>query len=367
VLRKGTVMTEDPPHGRASQPENLSSLDDAVRGRAFDVLLQCFADSVGADVAMFLAREEAERRGAHVISSWTREGRKPIVPWTSDSLLGRAAELDGAVVESSSDGDSAGHLAVAAGVSSHGRVVGAIYAGFALPSPQPRDELVWVAESYARLAGLCMFREDIPVAAVLGSAGFDTLTSCLSFGGVIEVVDAEIQRSRRHNHRFCCCMIDLDAFKQVNDRRGHLEGNQVLAAVGAALRSTAREYDSVGRFGGDEFVVVLPETGGHAGQRLAGRFLSRVKSAIAQATPVPAGASVGIVEWDGERSAADLLEKADRLMREAKASGGARVRSQSSASRHHDGVATLSEQLVTLTQQLAVPRRVGRNGAWPGH
>jgi diguanylate cyclase (GGDEF)-like protein len=310
------------------------------------MLLQCFANSVGADSAMLLAREHDQKSGASVLATWTREGREPSVSWTSNSLIGRTFAGEGALVESPSNGDGGGHRAIAAAVSSHECVVGALYAGFEPPSRQTPDQLVWAAESYARLAGLCMSRDDVTVTAVLGSAGFDTLTGCLSHGGVIEVLNAEIQRSQRHGHRLSCGMIDLDGLKRVNDGRGHLEGNHVLTAVGAALRSAARRYDAVGRIGGDEFLLVLPETGGHGGQRLMERFLASMRSAIAESTTIPIGASVGIVEWDGEGSPADVIAATDRMVREAKARGGDRVQSQSSASGRLDGLAELTRQLV---------------------
>ena len=330
---------------REPQQETRARLNRGVRGRSFEMLLRCFADCVGADTAMLLAREHNQKPGANVLATWTRDGREPSVSWTSNSLIGRTFEGDGALLESPSNGDGGGHRAIAATISSHERVVGALYAGFEPPSRQSPDELVWAAESYARLAGLCMSRDDVAVAAVLGSAGFDTLTGCLSRGGVIEVLHAEIQRSQRQGHRLSCGMIDLDGLKRVNDGRGHLEGNHLLTAVGAALRSATRRYDAVGRIGGDEFLIVLPETGGQRGHRLAGRLLASVHSAIAEATTIPVGASVGIVEWDGEGSPADVIEATDRMVREAKARGGGRVQSQSSASGRLDGLAELTRQL----------------------
>jgi diguanylate cyclase (GGDEF)-like protein len=328
------------------------TLGEGVNVRAFEVVLRCFADAVGADVAVFSTRDEAPGGPAKVVASWSREGRESTAPWPAEDLLGRVIETEQPFVEPSGPGLSA----VAAAVRSHEQTVGAIYAGFAPSSGQPCEELVWVAESYARLASLCMFRNDGSVAEVLGSSGVDTLTGCLSYGGTIELINGEIKRSQRHGHRLSCCMIDLDGFKAVNDLRGHLEGNRVLAAIGAALRSTAREYDAVGRFGGDEFVIVLPETGVVPGQRLAGRFLARTEAAIAETTTVHAGASVGLVEWDGNGSATDLLEAADLLMREAKATGGARVRADRLRTPPEDGTATLHDHLL-------LPRRIGRNGS----
>jgi diguanylate cyclase (GGDEF)-like protein len=332
-----------------------TTLENDVNVRAFEVVLRCFADAVGADVAVFSTRDGGADPHAKVVASWSREGREATAPWPAEDLLGRVIETQQPLVESSSNGEGPGLSAVAAAVSSHEQTVGAIYAGFAPSSGQPCEELVWVAESYARLAGLCMYRNDGSVAEVLGSAGVDTLTGCLSYGGLIELINGEIKRSQRHGHRLSCCMIDLDGFKNVNDLVGHLEGNRVLAAVGAGLRSAAREYDAVGRFGGDEFVVVLPETGVVPGQRLAGRFLARAEAAIAETTTVHAGASAGLVEWDGNGSATDLLEAADQMMGEAKATGGTRLRA--------DRVRPPEEGVAAIHDHLLLPRRIGRSGS----
>src|SRR4029079_7965207 len=123
-----------------------------------------------------------------------------------------------------------------------------------------------------------------------------------------------------------------------------LEGNQVLSAVGAALRQTARRYDVVGRFGGDEFVVLLPETGGRSARVIAHRLRAAVLEAIGATTTVAIGASVGISDWDGESSSVELLDAARRALREAKAAGGgiavARARERG------DGFVELTRNLV---------------------
>jgi diguanylate cyclase (GGDEF)-like protein len=329
---------------RESPQEAHSRLRQGVRGRAFNVLLHCFADSVGADTAILVARPETSQR-TRLLATWTREGREHTVSWTSGSVLGRVLGGEGTLVEPAGEGDGPDrgeHRAVAAPVSTHTHVIGAICAGFEPPSGQSREELAWAADAYGHLASLCMSR-DVTVAAALDAASFDPLTGCLSYGALVEVLKAETQRSRRRGHRLSVCMIDLDGFKRVNDERGHIEGNRVLSAVGGALRSAARSYDAVGRFGGDEFAIVLPETGGRSGERIAQRFRTSVESAIAEETPIPITASIGIVEWDGEASPLGLLDMADHMMRQAKGLGGARV--QSKGNGHLDGLVDLSKQL----------------------
>jgi diguanylate cyclase (GGDEF)-like protein len=90
------------------------------------------------------------------------------------------------------------------------------------------------------------------------SATTDYLTDLPNARSLFLQLDSEISRGRRTNNPLAVCVLDLDGFKMVNDRFGHLEGNRVLHEVAAGLRGCCREYDYVARMGGDEFVVLLP-------------------------------------------------------------------------------------------------------------
>jgi diguanylate cyclase (GGDEF)-like protein/putative nucleotidyltransferase with HDIG domain len=90
------------------------------------------------------------------------------------------------------------------------------------------------------------------------SATTDYLTDLPNARSLFLQLDSELSRGRRTNNPLAVCVLDLDGFKMVNDRFGHLEGNRVLHEVAAGLRATCREYDYVARMGGDEFVVLLP-------------------------------------------------------------------------------------------------------------
>lgn len=323
------------------QDEARSESHRGVRERSFDVLLHCFASSVGADTATLFVREED---ATHVAATWVRDDRKRSVPGASNGLVDDALSRAGAHVHAATDGSGHRHTAVVAGFASDQRVPGAIYAGFDSASIPPHDQLVRAADSYARLAALCM-SGDATFAAVLGSSGFDALTGCLNYAGLLESLDAEIERSKRRGHRLSCCMIDIDGFTEISNRRGQTEANRVLAAAGAALRSATRRYDTVGRFGGDGFIIVLPETGGHSQRRVAERFQASMRWGVAETTSVAIEASVGVVEWDGEDSATELVRATERLMRNAKARGRGQVDSQPVADRA-DGLAELTRELV---------------------
>jgi diguanylate cyclase (GGDEF)-like protein len=320
-----------------------------ARNRAFDVLLQFFANSLGADTALLLKGENGGR--PRVLAAWGRDGLEPAIPWVRGSFLGRALRPDAEIAvardlppPANGDGASAAVVATAAPVRSHDGGLGALYAGFSVAPALADEEIAWIANSYARLASLCIQSPD-GLAAVLASSSWDELTGCLDYRNVTDALVGEVLRSQRHGHRLSCCFIDLDGFKSLNDSRGHLEGNRVLAALGGALMETGRRYDAVGRFGGDEFLIVLPETGGRAAQRVADRLLATARAAVAEATDSELDVSVGVAEWSSGDSANELLEAADAALREAKERGGGCVVLQGAPPRRFDGLVDLAREV----------------------
>jgi len=91
-------------------------------------------------------------------------------------------------------------------------------------------------------------------------ASHDELTGCVNFRTIMELLENEIARSKRHQKTFSIIMIDIDHLKGINDKHGHLAGNDVLIAFVNIIKNCVRSIDIVGRYGGDEFIVVLPET-----------------------------------------------------------------------------------------------------------
>jgi diguanylate cyclase (GGDEF)-like protein len=120
-------------------------------------------------------------------------------------------------------------------------------------------------------------------------------------------------------------LFDLDHFKQINDRHGHPKGDEVLASVGATLQATLRESDFVGRYGGEEFIMILPATGREAAVQVA----DRVREAIANIEVLEeenVTASFGVAVFPDDASdAAQLVRNADRALYRAKANGRNRV------------------------------------------
>lgn len=165
---------------------------------------------------------------------------------------------------------------------------------------------------------------------------YDGLTQVFNLRQLNGRVDEEILRSKRFVHPFSLIFIDLDRFKEVNDTYGHDAGDRVLVQVAALLRETCRSTDLVGRLpgvvgriGGDEFLVLMPETGTDDAGSLARRLIQAIRtlqvdSASGQRV-APVGASLGIAGYpqDGE-GRKTLIEKADAAMYRAKAAGGSR-------------------------------------------
>jgi diguanylate cyclase (GGDEF)-like protein len=133
-------------------------------------------------------------------------------------------------------------------------------------------------------------------------------------------LDSELSRSKRTMEPLTVLVCDVDGFKQVNDRFGHLEGNKVLRYVADVLRGTCREYDYVARMGGDEFVILLPGSDREAVKRRISEF----QSIACDATPLLNGAgvirlSVGEAFYPEDGSDAEqLLAGADRRMYKSK-------------------------------------------------
>lgn len=160
-------------------------------------------------------------------------------------------------------------------------------------------------------------------------SAIDALTGCMASGNGMELVRMELRRAQRYARPAALIFIDLDHFKQVNDRYGHLFGNAVLRAVGAALKAALRASDVRCRYGGDEFLVLLPETPPDGALRVA-ELLRRRLAATTVKRPersVAVTASIGVAAaLPGELDAGGLLARADAAMYRAKRAGRNAVR-----------------------------------------
>lgn len=150
----------------------------------------------------------------------------------------------------------------------------------------------------------------------------DPLTQLFNRRHLVARLEDELARVRR-GHVLSVVMIDLDGFKKVNDQRGHLRGDEVLRGIAAALTVATREVDVVGRYGGDEFLVLLPDAGvGEAGV-VAERLVEAVRRVGQEAEPErPVTASVGVAFAGPSDSSRALIARADELAYRAKQAGG---------------------------------------------
>jgi diguanylate cyclase (GGDEF)-like protein len=147
----------------------------------------------------------------------------------------------------------------------------------------------------------------------------DPLTGCLNHGAFHDAVAVELARTKRSDRPTAALLVDLDDFKSVNDRFGHLAGDELLRRVGDVMRSVLRADDVAGRIGGDEFALLLPELRIDHAQVVAQRLLA----ALAE-SGVSASMGVAIAE-DGDLDADGLLGRADIALYEAKRGGKCRV------------------------------------------
>jgi diguanylate cyclase (GGDEF)-like protein len=149
----------------------------------------------------------------------------------------------------------------------------------------------------------------------------DGLTGLLNGRGFYEAAAVELARSTRYRHPLTLAYFDLDDFKAVNDRFGHTRGDEVLVAVARAMRKSCRSTDVVGRVGGDEFVVLFPETGRDAARTALLTMHSRVEEAASQHGP-KVTVSIGSVSFAKPPDGVELLvHEADTVMYAVKAAG----------------------------------------------
>ncbi len=160
----------------------------------------------------------------------------------------------------------------------------------------------------------------------------DALTGLYNRSYVIEKIDSEINRAMRHGSPMSLLMLDIDHFKRINDTWGHAAGDEVLKNIGKVLRESCRVYDVPGRYGGEEFCIVLPETKLGNTTVVAERIRQRLESteSMCGADSIVVTASIGIAGMDESAndeilSPAALIDRADRALYSAKSRGRNRI------------------------------------------
>jgi diguanylate cyclase (GGDEF)-like protein len=157
-------------------------------------------------------------------------------------------------------------------------------------------------------------------------AGTDPVAGCMNHRAMRRRLDEEIGRATRAGSPLSCLLMDLDNFKLVNDRHGHQAGDTLLRGVVQALVGEFRAFDRVARYGGDEFVVILPNADLEAAAAAAARALERLQAVPSfEAGEEGVSASIGVAQWQAPMNTDDLLEACDAALLRSKRQGKGRV------------------------------------------
>ena len=154
----------------------------------------------------------------------------------------------------------------------------------------------------------------------------DSLTALYNHRCFNERLHQEMSRSKRSDAQLSLLMCDLDNFKGINDRFGHLAGDAVLQQVAAIIQQLIRHSDFAGRYGGEEFIIALPETGLRDAAAIAQRLVEHIAGLdLDELDGQQVTASVGAAMWDGQQSLSELIQNADSALYNAKQKGKNRV------------------------------------------
>ncbi|HKC51253.1 MAG TPA: GGDEF domain-containing protein [Myxococcota bacterium] len=185
------------------------------------------------------------------------------------------------------------------------------------------DSLRRAVGALARAGALALDGAAAHQAALL-RAERDPLTGLANHGRLWAALEHETARAERYGRAVSVVMLDVDGFKQFNDRHGHIAGDAALARAAQLVRERSRASDIAARYGGDEFALVLPETASAGARAVAEKIRASLEALHVGASGVTVSAGVASAPEDG-RSAADLVRVADSRLYLAKAGGGNRV------------------------------------------
>ena len=300
-------------------PERLSTL-----------LLELVAGWLGGEGWALVAADEG-RGAAWLADRGIPAGRRPLVTAAARTAMSRGEVLwlDGTVVSSRGGRSRACFATLAIPMHSRGRVVAALV-GIERRAPGPlpamdvgNDRLEPLHALVDGMAGALETALHLKRAETL--ATIDDLTGLFNPRFLASTLRREVKRSVRTGRPLSLLFVDLDGFKGINDRHGHLYGSRALVEAAARVQSAARETDLVARYGGDEFALVLPDTDGAGAILVAQRVRERIaeEGFLAEdGIDYPLTASVGVATLpDVASTPEELLAAADAAMYVVKARG----------------------------------------------
>ncbi|HYM68290.1 MAG TPA: sensor domain-containing diguanylate cyclase, partial [bacterium] len=309
---------------RLLRPLDLLAVLDEILSQIQEVFAYCMCSILLLDEHTHELRVEAQRGydpappettplqlGAHGIADWVaRHGR---------SYYAADVSRDPVYVPGACEAASE----VGYPLTGDGRVIGVLSVASPVIDAFPRD-VREPLETFATLAALAILRakrdDDLNRLALT-----DGLTGLANHRALWDALERETAQAERHDHPMSVVMVEIDRFKLANDHFGHLQGDAILRAVADVLKKNSRAGDLAARFGGDEFMLLLPVASKAAAVQIAERVRHHVHE-----IPGPDGVrltvSIGLASMpeDG-RTASALVEAADRAMYEAKYIGGNRV------------------------------------------
>jgi diguanylate cyclase (GGDEF)-like protein len=202
----------------------------------------------------------------------------------------------------------------------------------ALMSVGALGSLLWLTDPWLvplTLGPLFLIYRSLLVPTLKEAARTDPKTELANMKHWTEVANVEVERARRFQRPLSVLLADLDLLRDINNRQGHLVGDQMIRRVADAIRGALREYDVPARFGGDEFAILMPETTLFEAISVAERIRRAVEAIelrVTDGSSVVASVSIGAALFPADgRTASELLAAADRAVYQAKALGRNRV------------------------------------------
>jgi two-component system cell cycle response regulator len=175
-------------------------------------------------------------------------------------------------------------------------------------------------------------------------ATHDSLTGLLNRRAIVEILQKELARAERERESVSVILVDIDHFKKINDTQGHPAGDAVLCRVSQIMKSSVRSYDSVGRYGGEEFLIVLPGCPSELATKRAEQFRLMLGEPSSDPAENQITVSMGFAVGHGPIKMEELLSSADDALYQAKRNGRNRV--ESATGTH----CTIDDQVSAMTR-----------------